>query len=527
VAQRVLRLWSLLLLVGCALFDSQAQQSPTSGSQDHFHQGLIALQENSLEQALNAFTAAEQEQPNDARIHNFRGITLASLGRAEEAETEYSRAIELDNRMEDAYRNLGFLEWTARQSDNARRHLERALELIPDDSFARYYLGRVELDGQHYQKALQHLEHPGVTWPKDPAFLIKAATGYLKLGRLEDADRTLDKLSAIAHSDAQSVQLGSLYVEENKTEKALVVFQQLKERSSVWAQFDLAMANLYAGKYQTAVDIAQALCRGTQAAPAELASTYSIIGVANAKLRLEQQAIAAFQKAATLAPEQEEHWLNLTRELMESKRLDDAVVAVQEGLKSNPRSYALNLRLAAAHFSSGHYAEAEKSFRQLVAAGDPLPTSYIGLAQVLLRTGRAAEAAKELTDAEQKLGPEFMIVYFRGLALDRAGNRAGALIVFKQAVLLNPASVEAHLGAGKTFLALGRATEAVDELQRLLQLDPGNMPARRLLSQAYAQLGDRESAARYAGAPTQAEPEPQTTLVGDFLLPDWRLPNAQ
>lgn len=520
-----LRLWSFLFLVGCAL--SQAQQAPASTLQDPFQKGLIALQENSLEQALDAFTVAEQERPNDARVHNFRGITLVSLGRPDEAATEYSRAIELDNRMEDAYRNLGFLEWTARHSDSARKHLERALGLVPNDSFAQYYLGRVELDDQQYREAFQHLEHAGVTWPKDPPFLIEAATGYLKLGRLQDADRTLDKLSEIAHSDSQSVLLGSLYVEENKAEKALVVFQQFKERSSIWAQFDLAMANLYAGKYETAADIAQTLCRGTLAAPSELAAAYSIIGVANARLQQEQQAIVAFQRAATLAPEQEEHWLNLTRELMESNRLDDAVVAVQEGLKSNPRSYALHLRLAAVQFSLGHYDEAEKSFRELVAAGDPLPTSYIGLAQVLLRTGRAAEAAKELADAEQKLGPEFMIVYFRGLALDRAGNRAGALTVFKQAVLLNPTSVEAHLGAGKTSLALGEATEAVDELQRVLQLDPGNIPARRLLSQAYARLGDRESAARYAGAPIKAEQEPQTSLIGDFLLPAWRLPNTQ
>jgi tetratricopeptide (TPR) repeat protein len=527
VARRVLRFCSLLLVAGSAVFHSEAQQPPTSSSQDSFQRGLIALQENSLEQALDAFTVAEQERPNDAQIHNFRGITLMSLGRADEAATEYSRAIGLDNGLQDAYRNLGFLEWTARQSDNARKHLERALKLAPGDSFAHYYLGRLELDDRHYQQAFQHLEQPGVTWPEDPAFLIEAATGYLKLGRLQDADRTLDKVSAIQHSDAQAVQLGSLYVEASKVEKALTVFQKFKEQASDWAQLDLAIAYLYAGQYQNADDLAQTLCQRTQAGHAELASAYSIIGVANAKLRREQQAIAAFQKAATLAPGQEEQWLNLTRELMESNRLNDAIIAAQEGLKSNPKSYALHLRLAAAYFSSGHYAEAENSFRELVAAGDPLPTSYVGLAQVLLRTGRAAEAAKELADAEKRLGPQFMIVYFRGLALNRAGDRPGAIAAFKQAVLLNPTSIEAHLGAGKTSLALGHATEAIEELQRVLQLDPGNMPARRLLSQAYARLGDRENAATYATPAIQTEADPQTSFIGDFLLPDWRQPAAQ
>ena len=80
--------------------------------------------------------------------------------------------------------------------------------------------------------------------------------------------------------------------------------------------------------------------------------------------------------------------------------------------ESNPNSYALHLRLGAANMAAGHYAEAETAFRDLVTAGDPLPTSYIGLAQVLLRTGRAEESVAELTAARQKLGANFQSAIF-------------------------------------------------------------------------------------------------------------------
>jgi len=42
--------------------------------------------------------------------------------------------------------NLGFLRWTNTQLAQARDMLERAIKAFPDDSFAHYYLGRVELD---------------------------------------------------------------------------------------------------------------------------------------------------------------------------------------------------------------------------------------------------------------------------------------------------------------------------------------------------------------------------------------------
>jgi tetratricopeptide (TPR) repeat protein len=210
---------------------------------------------------------------------------------------------------------------------------------------------------------------------------------------------------------------------------------------------------------------------------------------------------------------------------MEGNRFADAVAATQEGLRSNPKSYALRLRLGAAYFSLGQYDDAEKSFRELVAAGDPLPTSYVGLAQVLLHTGRAADAAAELAAAEEKLGKQFLLVYFRGLALSRAGQRAGALAAFQEAARINPESPDAHLGCGKTALVMGDPQQAVKELQKALELDPKNVAARRLLGQAYARLGDEEGSKRYATSITDSDPEPTTNMVGDFVLPDWQQPS--
>jgi Flp pilus assembly protein TadD len=502
------------------------------GQGDAFQAGLTALKDNRYADALEELTAAEREHPDDPRVHNFRGITLTRLGQNAQAAIEYQESIRLDPRMEDAYRNLGFLEWTEHHLEPAREALERAVELSPSDSFAHYYLGRVELETQHYSQAIQELETSRVPLPTDAGFLIQVATGYIALGRREDGRKLLDHLVTLPLDDRQSIEVASLLLAVHQNDAAINLIQQLRKqpsaRDAAWLKFDLALVYLLAGSDEKAVEQAHAYAESVHQGASkstESAQAWSLTGIACARLRQGERSVNALRQAATLAPGEEEHWLNLTRELMELNRYSEAISAVQNGLAANPKSYALHLRLGAAQLSAGHYAEAESVFRDLVAAGDPLPTGYIGLAQVLLRTGRAEEAASELADAGQKIGSNFLISYFRGLALDRAGKALEAVMAFQEAVRLDSNNAEAHLSLGKTELALGRVSDAIAELQEALRLSPGNVQAKRLLSQAYRRAGDAKNAVKFATASTNAPVGPEGDLLGDFFVPHWQGPS--
>ena len=248
-----------------------------------------------------------------------------------------------------------------------------------------------------------------------------------------------------------------------------------------------------------------------------------MLGIAEASLKNSAAAIDAFRQATKLQTGNEEYCLNLTRELMDLSRYDEAIAAIQTGLAANPKSYALHLRLGAAYLASGRYADSERSFRELVEANDPLPISYVGLAQVLLRTGRAEDAAAELAAAEQRLGPTFLIAYFRGLALKKADRLSDAASAFTEAVQLNPSSAEAHRDLGSTLLGLGRIGDAIPQLKESLRLDPNDVRTRRLLTRAYARSGDVKTARQYLGAELDP-PVPVTPLQGDFILPGWQYP---
>jgi tetratricopeptide (TPR) repeat protein len=519
----------LLCNANSPLANSSTGPVPRQG--DSFQKGLAALRENRMEDALAELTEAKREHPEDARIHNFLGIVLVRLGKNEEAVSEYREAIRLDPQMEDAYRNLGFLEWNDHELEPARVALDRAVELSPNDSFAHYYLGRVLLDEQVYARAIREIESSAVPLPADTSFSIQLATAHIALGNKNQARKLLEQLATIPLDDQQSIHVASLFLALRENDSAIRIIQHLSNGPStpenLWRQYDLALAYLLAGNYSKAIAQADfyqhALARGG-ANVHESAESWTIVGIAAADLKQNDRSLNAFRKAAALAPGNEENWLNLTRELMELSRYSDAISAVQDGLAANPKPYALHLRLGAAQLAAGHYAEAEKVFRDLVSAGDPMPTGYVGLAQVLLRTGRAQEASAELAIAQQKLGPNFLISYFRGLAFERSAKPDEAITAFQDALKLDSNNAEAHLRLGKTEMSSGRLDAAITDLQEALRLRPNNDQARRLLSQAYTRAGDKEHALAFAATSANAPENVEADLVGDFFVPQWQMP---
>ncbi len=507
-----------------SLFAVLSRVSVSAQTLSLYQQGLMALQQNRPAEALTALTAAERENPRDAAIRNFRGIALAQLGRSDEAAGEYREAIRLAPQMVDAYRNLGHLEWTERQPEPARAALKKALKISPRDPFAHYYLARVELDLRNYQEAVDHLDKSKSVWPPDADFYLEAAAGYANMHRTADGRAVLARVPQSDLTLPQSVQLGALHIVCQQADEGIAVFQRLKTQfmNANWAQFNLALAYLEAHQPVEAERTACAIPKAKRSG-----RTWTVIGIAEAEMRRHEEAIQAFRGAAEIAPQEEDAWLNLTRELMEELHYVDAVAAAQQAVDHLPGSYALRLRLGAAYMKSARYQEAEEVFRDLIAKGDPEPTSAIGLAQVLMREGRPEEAAAVLEEAEKRLGPTFLLVYFRGIMLGRAGKPEEALQPLREAVRLNPQSSVAYQWLGKAELRALQVDKAIVDLNEALKLDPDNQAARRLLAQAYAIRKQPDLAAKYLREIKPGEvPKTMGDESADFLFPTWEIPPA-
>jgi Flp pilus assembly protein TadD len=103
----------------------------------NFQLGLLELDAKKFQAALESLHRAVALGAQDARVHNGLGAAYLHLGKIAEAEDELRKALALNPQLAQAHSNLGFLFLHhLERYDEAARHVERALELAPEDSGA-------------------------------------------------------------------------------------------------------------------------------------------------------------------------------------------------------------------------------------------------------------------------------------------------------------------------------------------------------------------------------------------------------
>ncbi|XP_047004848.1 protein O-mannosyl-transferase TMTC1-like [Schistocerca americana] len=115
---------------------------------------------------------------------------------------------------------------------------------------------------------------------------------------------------------------------------------------------------------------------------------------------------------------------------------------------------------------------------------------HYNLANFLRETGQRELAVHHYREA-LRLWPDYASAH-NNLGTLLAGAEAEAH--FLAAVGLAPAHVHAHYNLGQLYRRENRSAEAVRVLERCARLDPGYLPAQRLLARLYTEAGDRGSA---------------------------------
>jgi predicted TPR repeat methyltransferase len=102
--------------------------------------GTVLLEAGGLDAALELFEAAIGAAPDEAQAHAGRGLALHWLGRGDDAELAYRRALELDPRSTLALKHLGVLHQERDQLEAAAECFRKLLDAFPDDDVARHML---------------------------------------------------------------------------------------------------------------------------------------------------------------------------------------------------------------------------------------------------------------------------------------------------------------------------------------------------------------------------------------------------
>ncbi len=173
------------------------------------------------------------------------------------------------------------------------------------------------------------------------------------------------------------------------------------------------------------------------------------------------------------------------------------------------------LASARAAAAAGDRAAQRRELSRAVEADPGWDLPRLDLAELLLRDGGEATAALALLDAPGMRPGNPRLPRLRAVALEQAGDPAGAIRAYADALAL---SDDPDLGLRRaTLLAeAGRRDEALDELERVRTAHPREPLVHSRLAELYEAAGRRAEAAaelRWLAAAAPRDPTPQLRLA--------------
>ncbi|MGA8135116.1 MAG: cellulose synthase subunit BcsC-related outer membrane protein [Pseudomonas gingeri] len=189
-------------------------------------------------------------------------------------------------------------------------------------------------------------------------------------------------------------------------------------------------------------------------------------------------------------------------EAQKAGREDQARNMIEQAARQNPGQPASQVALANLQAERGQLAQAEASYRRILASHRDDPQALGGLIAVLSQQGKADEALKlidSIPPADQaRLGSAVSIRSLRATQVARLAEQRGDLRAaeqaYRQALVDDPGNTWTRFALARIYLGQGRTQAAKDQVNDLLKRHPDQPDAlytRTLLS---AQLGEWQDA---------------------------------
>ena len=188
--------------------------------------------------------------------------------------------------------------------------------------------------------------------------------------------------------------------------------------------------------------------------------------------------------------------------------LDQAISRAEQAVRASPGDSGARVAIGDLYLARGRYAEAIEQHSEALHIEPDLQAAHRGLAVAYTEQGRYADAEPEWQKIVQaRKDGEFASVdkalqeayYYLGRVHSGLQRPDEAIESLERALQINRTDADAWLLLGSTYLATGRSADATTALARAVALVPKFAEAYQLLAQAYRAQGD-ETGARYAQA---------------------------
>ncbi|HEX4620076.1 MAG TPA: tetratricopeptide repeat protein, partial [Myxococcaceae bacterium] len=382
---------------------------------------------------------ARRIDPSDAGAHNNLGVLYYQKGMVSEAIAEFTRALELDAKMQVAQRNLEIAYHNTGYYDQLVAQLRERLRAAPDERDPRWELGRAYHILGVYDAAVGEFEQLLAHHPRDTAAMLQLGQAEKSRGRFEVATDWLLKAQELEPtSSVVQFYLGEVYYNRGLNDAALAALQRAVELNPDNANAHYLMAFVLGdmGRHQ---DARTASKRAIELNPP----------LARAQANLSLERYNAERKSQQLR----------LRDLPETEVVEGAELA--------------HYNLGLAFRQKGYYAEALREYRLALDRGEDRRMTLQAMAEVhLLR--RDLAAALELYDTLLQEVPQSPKLWNeRGVVLHQAGRTDDALVAYRQAIEVDGRYALAWNNTGVVLSHKGATDEAIEGFRSALRVQNG------------------------------------------------------
>jgi tetratricopeptide (TPR) repeat protein len=336
-----------------------------------YSRGQYAQAERVCRQIISA-------RPGNADAHNILGVSLAALGKSDDAVTELGRAIKINGEAPSYHANLGEILRLAGRLDEAAKALETAIKLEANNAQALNNLGIIQYEKRNFKKAVEYYRRALAINPLMPE----------ALNNLGNASRTIGDIDGALHAYQEALtqrvvypevynNLGTLLQQDRRFEEAEHALRKAIQQNPRYVEAHNNLAQLLSSQ-SNELEALRILGDALKFAPTNVQTL-----LLTARIQLRRNNLQAAEQATRLAlkekPELPEALTLLGQVLHETDRYDEAIDVLDRALKKAPDSpEALNF-YGVALKSVGRLDEAREYILKALKLNDAMYGAYANL----------------------------------------------------------------------------------------------------------------------------------------------------
>jgi tetratricopeptide (TPR) repeat protein len=248
---------------------------------------------------------------------------------------------------------------------------------------------------------------------------------------------------------------------------------------SPWGYYALAEALEARRAYQAVVDELSPVVAEFRGRSADRSFDVTVLlphlGFAYQELGQFDKAIATFEEARKLSPDDPAVASYLVEANIAAKRYASAIDVAKAALAHNPDDLRLARLEAQALRHTGKTDQGITLLEETLKKHADDPMAYISLAQVYSDADKHDQAVKVLQDAQAKFPADDSIAFELGTVFDKAKKFADAETAFRSVLARDPQNATALNYLGYMLAERGeRLDESVGYLKRALEIEPDN-----------------------------------------------------